>query len=91
LKFLQIYFGYTPEKAESFLKIFFLKFSSRFDEDAIHHESSYRMAAIIHYLIEIKGDPNGLGDWMIANRFNQPPADALAYFRENYFDKNRQP
>jgi hypothetical protein len=90
LTFLEQYFHYTPEDAELKMNVFLKDFSTRFDEDAIHHESSYRLAAIIHYLTGLNGNPNKLGDWMVANKFNQSPPDAMDYFRRHYFEKYRQ-
>jgi hypothetical protein len=89
LKFLETYFEHSPERAELAMKRFFETFSDRFGEDIIHHESSYRMAAIIHYLCDLKGDPDRLGHWLLEQKFNQTPVEALDYFRRHYFEKYR--
>jgi hypothetical protein len=85
LEFLRQYFGHSEDDAEALMTCFFNDFSKRFDEDGIHHESSYRMAAIIHYLSHQKGNPDALGDWLVSSGNNQAPSEALEYFREHYF------
>lgn len=88
LVFLQRYFGHTGAKSCELMKEFFMRFSKRFDEDVIHHELSYRMAATIHYMTFLQGDPNKLGNWMLETGANQPPGEASEYFREHYFGQN---
>ena len=85
LTFLSQYFGHHGNDAKNLMKRFFSDFSDRFDEETIHHESSYRMAAIIHYLSYKKGNPNELGDWLISTGHHQAPPEALEYYRERYF------
>ena len=87
LTFLEKYFRHGKEESLLLAQRFFAKFSERFDEDAVHHESAYRLAAAIQYLSFLEGEPSKLGDWMIANGYNKPPSEALEYFREQYFAK----
>jgi len=86
LAFLVQYFEHSEADAAALMQHFFEHYSERFDEDAVHHESSYRMAAIIHYLSHKKGNPNELGDWLISSGNNQTPREALEYFREHYIE-----
>ena len=85
LYFLRKYFGHSEDEAKALMRCFFNDFAKRFDEDGIHHESSYRMAAIIHFLSHKKGSPDALGDWLLSSGHNQAPPEALEYFREHYF------
>ena len=85
LVFLNRYFGHSGEKAEALMKDFFSNFRERFGEDDVHHESSYRMAAITHYLSYLKQNPNELGDWLVSTGHNKTPPEALEYYREHYF------
>ncbi len=87
LLFLVRYFGHSDTEAEQLMVRFHQSFSQQFDEDAIHHESSYRLAAIIHYLVSMRGRRDGLGDWLSEEGHSSPPAEALEYFREHYFVK----
>jgi len=57
----------------------------RFDEDQLHHESSFRVAAIAHYFVVEHGSAEQLGDWLEQNNWKDAPAEALEYFRERYF------
>lgn len=84
--FLGHYFGHSEENAGAIMVSFFQEYGSRFDENVVHHESAYRMAAIIHYLLHLKGEPDKLGDWMLESGVNQQPSEALEYFREHYFN-----
>ncbi len=86
LTFLSRYFGHSCEESERLMESFFDSFADRFDEDAIHRELSYRVAAIIHYLVYQNGSPEELGDWLLSSGNNQTPPEALEYFRETYFD-----
>ncbi|MBI9019187.1 MAG: hypothetical protein JEZ07_18200 [Phycisphaerae bacterium] len=43
------------------------------------------MAAIIHYLVGMKGPSGKLGDWLVKEIYSNVPAEAMAYFRDNYF------
>src|SRR5688572_3368094 len=74
--FLGEYFGYSSGQIESLVGGFFEAFGSRFDEDVIHHELPYRMAAVIHYLQGMKVDPQELGNWLSENH-NRAPAEAM--------------
>lgn len=87
LTFLETYFGHSSDSAEAAMKHFFETDSDRFNEDVIHHEMPYRMAAIIHYLCDLNGDPNRLGNWLLEQKFNLTPQEALDYFRRHYFEK----
>jgi len=85
LFFLREYFKHTEVYAEQLMVDFFNHYSNGFDEDAIHHYSSYRMSAIIHNLSHLNGNPNELQCWLISEGHNSPPPEVFAYFRENYF------
>lgn len=86
LYFLNTYFGHNIDKGSELMKSFFDNRSNRYDEDLIHHESSYRVSAAIHYYEFLKGENSGFGEWMRTNGHFKPPREAFEYFRENYFD-----
>jgi hypothetical protein len=85
--FLVQYFGCTIDDANQAMIVFLQSYSSDFDEDALHHESSYRLAAIVHYLIRLKGSREQLGNWLVENGYNRTPFDAMDYFNKEYFKK----
>ena len=82
IHFMNQYFGHPEATAGELMVAFF----TQFDEDVVHHDSAYRMAAYIHYISFLKGDPNKLGDWMLASGVHQTPPEATEYFREHYFN-----
>ncbi len=85
--FLVRYFDHTPAKASE-LMIEFLKIHSEaYDEDDLHHDSSYRIAAMAHFLVAWGGAREDLGGWLIDQGHISPPPEALEYFREKYFSK----
>ena len=87
--FLSMFFGYDEVAANNHMETFLRFYSKDFDEDQLHHESSYRISAIVHYLIGLKGDKNKLQKWLVENINNQKtPYEAIEYFRENYFGKS---
>ncbi len=84
-EFLIRFFEHTQEKADILMMKFLKSYSKYYDEDILHHESSYRIAAIVHYLIELKGSRETLGNWLVENGYNKQPPEALEYFRDHYF------
>lgn len=83
--FLIAYFHHDCNEADRLMSEFLS--ASRYDEDFMHHESSFRLAAIIHYIHALGGDPSSVGTWLIDQGYNITPRDALEYFREHYFRK----
>jgi hypothetical protein len=83
--FLVQYFGHDTDEAEQLVSKFLE--TSVWDEDIMHHESSYRVAAAAHYLCALGGDRSTLGTWLLEEGHNTPPRAALEYFREHYFQK----
>jgi hypothetical protein len=87
--FLSMFFGYNEVEANKLMKSFLSLYSKNFDEDMLHHESSYRVSAIVHYLVGLNGERNKLQEWLVENINNQrTPYEALEYFQEHYFDKS---
>ncbi|MCZ7646574.1 MAG: hypothetical protein M5U26_15020 [Planctomycetota bacterium] len=85
--FLHMYFGYNKESAKTLMKTFIEEYGDTFDEDEIHRQSAYRIAAISHYLVGLQGQREKLGHWLIESGHQNSPASALQYFRENYFQR----
>lgn len=81
--FLVRYFGHDEGEAERLMGEFVE--TSAWDQDVMHHESSYRVAAAAHYLCALGGDRSALGTWLLEEGHNRPPRDALEYFRRHYF------
>lgn len=87
LVFLVRFFGHSEAGAKELLREFNASFASYYDEDALHHESSYRVAAMIHYLVSLGGAREELGEWLHQEGHTSAPPEALEFFRENYFVK----
>jgi len=85
--FLTLFFGYDEKRADEVMASFLQSYSGEFDEDALHHELSYKVAAIAHYLIGLRGPRNDLGDWLLETEHVTTPQEALTYFREHYFKR----
>jgi hypothetical protein len=75
------YFGHTRERAEELTSRFLVRDPSRFNEDFIHHEMPWRVAAAIHYLESMGGPPNRLGDWIIESGNEGSPPEASELIR----------
>ncbi len=85
--FLTKFFGHPASDASTLIESFLEIHGSRYDEDFLHHQSSYRVAALIHYLQAIGGDVSGASEWLVDQGHNNPPREAIDYFREHYFTK----
>ena len=85
LKFLHDYFGHPRPTAEGLICALLETHSDMYDEDFIHHESSYLLAAGAHYFSELRGERGGFRDWLRENAHDKTPPDALEYFRKTYF------
>ena len=85
LHFLVRFFGHSEHEARVLLKKFDSDFSEIYDEDVLHHESSYRIAAFIHYLVFLSGDGRALGEWLQEEGHVGTPPEAAEYFRKQYF------
>ena len=85
LQFLQDYFGHEINVAQQILADFLEQHRTDYGEDMIHHELSYRIAAIMHYLIFLKGDRTNVGTWLAESGHHAAPREALEYFRENFY------
>ena len=83
--FLVMFFGYRRDMADQVMTAFLASYSQDFGEDDLHHELSYGIAAIAHYLISLEGPRESLGDWLMETGHNKTPEEALEYFREHYF------
>ncbi len=83
--FLGQYFEHPEALAVEMTISFFRHHGDQFTEDIIHHESSFRIAAAIHYFEFLNRSTEGFGDWLIESGNIQTPESAHAYFRERYF------
>lgn len=85
--FLSQYFGYGREEALQLTNDFLQTYGDRYDEDFFHHEMSYRVAAVIHYLQGLHGSTATLKKWLIENGHNQPPRESFEYFRQKFYSR----
>lgn len=83
--FLVQYFNHTLRHAEGLIDTFYEENRARVPAHFYHHESSFRVAVMIHYFVHLKLKDEGFGDWMRANQFVETPREALEYFNEKYF------
>ena len=87
--FLLEYHNCSDDEVDILMNDFFEKYESRIDEDYLHYVSSYRLASLIYLTME-EGYPFGKGNSELINRdWHNPPDEAMGYFRDNYFDSNR--
>jgi len=82
--FLCEYFGHKTDYANDIMIKFLKNYSSSYNEDFIHHEMSYRVAATIHFVIHLNGSPNKLGEWLIENVNKKHNPEADEYFRRHF-------
>lgn len=74
VELLMRYFGHTRDDAEELTNRFLVREPSVVNEDFIHHEMPWRVAAAIHYLESIGGPRERLGHWLIeSGNQNSPP------------------
>ncbi len=85
IHFLTEYFNHTEKEARLMVDEFISSYLPNYDIDWLHHDSSYRLAVLVHYLCFVRGDPKKLPDWEVDNGYNIPPAESFQYFREHYF------
>jgi len=83
--FLVRYFGQTEAGAHALLRRLLSEYAERIDADFIHHESAFGMALVAHYLLVEGGELGSLREWSRKAGYQSPPAEALEYFRANYF------
>ncbi len=83
--FLCKYFGHDLSYADEILYQFLHRYSQRYDEDFIHHEMSYRVAATVHFIIHLNGSTNDLGNWLVETGHARPDPEATEYFRKHFF------
>lgn len=86
--FLVRYFNHSRESAEHMMADFLETYGDRYDEDLIHHQSSYRVAATVHFVAGLEGSIDDAATWMVKEGHNNPPREALEYFREHYFEQD---
>jgi len=82
--FLVIFFGHTTQYASDLMFQFLQKYSEVYDEDYIHHDLSYRVAAIVHFAIHLNGSMNDVKDWLIETGHIKGNQEATEYFRKHY-------
>ena len=87
--FLLEYHHCSEEEVDLLMDNFFEKHESRVDEDYLHYVWSYRLAGLIY--LTMKEDYSfGKGNGELINRdWHKPPDEAMGYFRDHYFDSNR--
>lgn len=84
-EFLTQYFGSSDSEARTQIAELLTRFPDAFDEDGIHRDSSYGVAASASYLIGQNGSLRELSQWMYENGHNRVPRDALEHFNSRYF------
>ncbi len=83
---LVVVFGCERMEAESLMATLFEKHSDRYDEDHIHRESSYYLAAAAYFVGREGGEINSFIPWLNQTGRLKAPEVALKMFREKYFD-----
>ena len=86
--FLMTEFGHEEAGASELLERLLEQHGSVFDEDFIHYESSFGVAAAAHYFGTLGGTPATLRSWRRETGISGTPARALEYFRRHYFRNN---
>jgi hypothetical protein len=83
--FLQTYF--EAEKNEAIAKVeqYYEDWKAVHDDDFYHEISSFETAVRVHYYITLQGSESNYIFWRHEKGYNQQPAEAAQYFRENYF------
>lgn len=80
-------FGHPAEARET-VRSFYTHNSPHFDDDFYHHEGPFQCAAIIHYAsTRAEWTFQGFHEWLHGQDLRRERAEALAYFREHYFDE----
>lgn len=87
LVFLEQYFDHSSEGSRGLMRKVFIEHPSAFDEDLIHHEMPYRFSAFVHYLGCVRDESTDLNDWLRESGHFTPPAEAISYFRDNYYER----
>ena len=85
--FLKEYFGHEDHDAEIMIGKYFQKVKMPDPESVIGHVLSWEMAKRVHYAIGLGHDPDGQITWEIENNLRNTPREALAYMRNNYWNK----
>ena len=83
---LKQYFGHTPEQAYSSVNSFYALFAGQWVDAFYHEEMPYRVAARVHFVIELQNPNDQFSDWLINSPWRDQPAESLRYFREKYFN-----
>ena len=83
---LMRYFGHSREDAEKLTSAFLLRDQSVFNEDFIHHEMPWRVAAAIHYLEGLRGSRERLGHWLIESGYQNSPPEVPEFVRARMRD-----
>jgi len=82
--FLHSVFGHTPVRASGLMRDF-LRLGPFADEDMVHHEGPYSIAAVCHYRLVLQGPPQGLVTWLVDNGHHSPPPEVFSYINAHYF------
>jgi hypothetical protein len=78
-------FQHSEEEAVDLIDLLLASHAKVLDEDFIHYESSYGVAAAAHYFGVLGGRPETLREWRSASNLVGTPPAALEYFRTRYF------
>lgn len=80
--FLVEYFGHSDTTAEQAMDEFMAEMS--WDEDMYHHEGAYRVAAMIYYIRDLRGNKLRWIEWLQESGHNAQPEGARRYFWNHY-------
>lgn len=86
--FLQMYFGHTEESARVTLERFLDRYGDLYDEYFFFHESSYRLAAIIHFVEDLHGSVDDVHDWITNSPHATPPTAAVEHFNRSFWGRS---
>ncbi len=87
--FLCEYYACRIEESEALLSTFLTQFAERVDEDLIHDLSSYRLAGLVYFTIKKGENFTRANELLIDNDLHNPPPEAFTYFRQHYFEVNK--
>lgn len=83
--FLVRYFNHAEDEAVELINRFYNDNKHRVTDDFYHHESSFRIAAMIHYFAFLKMGEPGFTKWLMENNFWTTPREALEHFDKRFF------
>lgn len=83
--FLVMYFGHDRSDASEMMATFLDKYAQYYDEDTIHRQLPYRMAAFVHYVVAMNGKYESAYEWLVNSEHNEMPYEAREYYSKKYY------